>query len=222
MVLFCKTSGSIPGITYFRLTSRRHDAWLNALGRDPSIEHLSDTNRICSIHFLPHDFTQKGGKLVLKPGAIPTQNLGIQRNQTPLMSNEDIDSIFSEDSIMNEMSNSMNNYEDIEKQIIFEKMEIKLEENEEYQQCTHIKMSPTPSGSSQSKTTVDLVGDFLEFHGILYLIFILLGLYLYSSKKEESEAPTASEHIRNIKREPFTSSTTDTEGFRGPIKKAKN
>ncbi|KAG5895342.1 hypothetical protein JTB14_003139 [Gonioctena quinquepunctata] len=41
MVLWCNNKGKIPGINYFCLTKKRHDAWMQALGRNPIAEHLT-------------------------------------------------------------------------------------------------------------------------------------------------------------------------------------
>ncbi|KAG5880490.1 hypothetical protein JTB14_035201 [Gonioctena quinquepunctata] len=79
MVLFCKNRGNIPGLTYFGLSKERHDSWLLALGRDPTIEHLCTRNRVCSEHFLERDFIISQNRVKLKEGAIPILKLGIRK-----------------------------------------------------------------------------------------------------------------------------------------------
>ncbi|CAH1163317.1 unnamed protein product [Phaedon cochleariae] len=84
MVLFCKTAGRTPGVTYFSLTTRRHDAWMKALGRDPTIEHLSQNNSVCSEHFLDQDKIIENNRCQLKPTAIPMLKLGIRKPLIPV------------------------------------------------------------------------------------------------------------------------------------------
>ncbi|KAG5887257.1 hypothetical protein JTB14_003825 [Gonioctena quinquepunctata] len=66
MVLWCNNKGKIPGINYFCLTKKRHDAWMQALGRNPIAEHLSEKNVICSKHFYPEDICRGGNRNPIK------------------------------------------------------------------------------------------------------------------------------------------------------------
>ncbi|KAG5863221.1 hypothetical protein JTB14_028160 [Gonioctena quinquepunctata] len=63
--------GKIPGINYFCLTKKRHDAWMQALGRNPIAEHLSEKNVICSKHFYPEDICRGGNRIQLRSNAVP-------------------------------------------------------------------------------------------------------------------------------------------------------
>lgn len=62
-------------IRYFRLTKNRHDAWMEALGRNPNIEHLSCSNSVCSEHFAEEHIIFKNRCVRLKPNAVPTLKL---------------------------------------------------------------------------------------------------------------------------------------------------
>ncbi|KAG5867143.1 hypothetical protein JTB14_011349 [Gonioctena quinquepunctata] len=44
---------------------------MRALGRDLTVEHLSEKNVICSTHFSPEDVYTKGQIMFLKPNAVP-------------------------------------------------------------------------------------------------------------------------------------------------------
>ncbi|KAG5894724.1 hypothetical protein JTB14_006143 [Gonioctena quinquepunctata] len=66
MVLWCNNKGKIPGINYFCLTKKRHDAWMQALGRNPIAENLSEKNVICSKHFYPEDICRGGNRIQFK------------------------------------------------------------------------------------------------------------------------------------------------------------
>ncbi|CAH1117594.1 unnamed protein product [Phaedon cochleariae] len=79
MVLWCPNKGQIPGISYFRLTKSRHDAWMIALGRDPFVEKLSTSNMVCSEHFNEADKIYKNKLIRLKPDVVPTLKLKKQR-----------------------------------------------------------------------------------------------------------------------------------------------
>ncbi|KAG5876758.1 hypothetical protein JTB14_001234 [Gonioctena quinquepunctata] len=70
MVVFCENKGKIPGLTYFMLTSRRHDSWMSALGKDPTKEHSSDRNCVCAVHFRVKDKFVVNNKLRLRPDAM--------------------------------------------------------------------------------------------------------------------------------------------------------
>ncbi|KAG5862646.1 hypothetical protein JTB14_004915 [Gonioctena quinquepunctata] len=71
LVLWCESKGKIPGVHYFCLTRARHDIWMRALGRDPTVEHSSEKNVICSKHFSPEDLYTKGQRMFLKLNAVP-------------------------------------------------------------------------------------------------------------------------------------------------------
>lgn len=63
-------------LLYFRLTKRRHDDWLIALGRDPTREHLSTSNMVCSDHFSEeHKVYFSKTSFRLKCNAVPTLRL---------------------------------------------------------------------------------------------------------------------------------------------------
>ncbi|KAG5863449.1 hypothetical protein JTB14_021798 [Gonioctena quinquepunctata] len=71
MVLWFNNKGKIPRINYFCLTKKRHDAWMQALGRNPIAEHLSEKNVICSKHFYPEDIYRGGNRIQLRSNAVP-------------------------------------------------------------------------------------------------------------------------------------------------------
>ncbi|KAG5869148.1 hypothetical protein JTB14_031129 [Gonioctena quinquepunctata] len=75
MVLWCENKGQIPGITYFKLTKSRHDAWMEALGRNPNIEHLSCSNVVCSEHFTEENKIYTNKCIRLKSDAVPSLKL---------------------------------------------------------------------------------------------------------------------------------------------------
>lgn len=75
MVLWCPNKGTINGLSYFRLTRRRHHMWMRALGRDPTIETLNTYNVVCSNHFLESDIITNRAKLYLRENAIPRLKL---------------------------------------------------------------------------------------------------------------------------------------------------
>ncbi|KAF5308158.1 hypothetical protein FQR65_LT06338 [Abscondita terminalis] len=72
IVAFCTNRGRIAGVRYFRLTDRRRDRWLHALGRNTEI--ISSDSSICSNHFRSEDFMD-ANFTVLKPDAIPLLHL---------------------------------------------------------------------------------------------------------------------------------------------------